>query len=537
MRDSPATAEIVPGAGKTGHDGQPGLLDRWWFVVLLALAAAIPLAIPAVQPLTDLSGHVGRYAVQLDGGASPVLRQWYTFEWGLLPNLGVDLLVQVLAPLIGLELAVRIIVAAIAALHVAGVILLARVAHGRTPPTVLFAVPLVYSFPLLYGFVNFALGIALAWLALALWLKLRREGRTRLRASAFVVLGFILWTCHLVGWAVFCAVAFADAVAQEHQRGKPWWQTPIRAGLALLPLLVGPAIGFAFAAAGQPDVLLRYDKFAQKPMWLMMAFRDRWLLWDMGSAALLMILAVWFWRSRRFERHRGLALGALLMFGIYVVMPNMLLDSQFADMRLVPVVLTLFLIAARPAPDCSRRFVLWLTIAGLAFTGARLGSNAASMVALDGQFRRTLSVLPLVPEGTNLLTFPVLRCGEAPWPLDRRNHLSGYALARRGAFDNIQYEMPSGQLLRIHNEAAEPFDRAGLRAIFDRPCGTYKGLGEILQEVPSGIEYVWIIGMPPRARYPGWSEVGSAGDSSVLRRTPGDGSLRQTTEPRNQPQG
>ena len=196
-----------------------------------------------------------------------------------------------------------------------------------------------------------------------------------------------------------------------------------------------------------------------------------------------------------------------------MAMPNMLLDSAFADMRLVPIVLTLFLIAARPAAGSSRRFVLWLTIAGLAFAGARLAGTTASMVALDGQFLQTLSVLPHVPEGTNLLTFPVLRCGESPWPLDRRNHLSGYALARRHAFDNIQWELPSGQLLRIHNQAAKPFDRAGLRAIFDRPCGTYEDLGSILQAVPSGIEYVWIIGMPPGARYPGWSTVGSAGDS------------------------
>lgn len=530
MRDSPDTAEIVRGpvgaAGAVGLPGgppaaQPSLLDRWWFVVVLALVAAIPLAIPVVPPLTDLAGHVGRYAVQLDGGASPVLRQWYTFEWGVLPNLGVDLLVQALAPLIGLDPAVRLIVAAIVALHVAGIVLLARVAHGRTPPTVLFAVPLAYGFPLLYGFVNFALGIALACLALALWLKLGSSGRTRSRAAVFVVLGLVLWMCHLVGWAVFCVVAFADAVVREHERGTAWWRVPVRAGLALLPLLVGPAIGFAFATGGEPDVLFRYDRAWQKPMWLMMVFRDRWLLWDMGSAVLLVVLALWFWRSRRFERHRGLALGALLMLGIYAAMPNMLLDSAFADMRLVPIVLTLLLVAARPAAGASRGFVLWLTIAGLAFAGARLGSTTVSMIALDRQFQRTLSVLPHVPEGTNLLTFPVLRCGESPWPLDRRNHLSGYALSRRHAFDNIQWQLPSGQLLRIHNEAAKPFDRAGLRTIFDRPCGTYKDLGSILSEVSPEIEYVWIIGMPPAARYPGWGEVASAGDSSVLRRTTG----------------
>jgi hypothetical protein len=494
------------------------LLDRWPFVLLLAIAAALPLALPVVPPLIDLGGHVGRYAVQLDGGASPVLAQWYTFEWGLLPNLGVDLLVQAIAPVIGLEPAVRLIVAAIAALHVTGVVLTARVAHGRTPPTVLFAVPLVYSLPLFYGFVNFALGIALACLALALWLKLGLSRRTTLRALLFVPLGFVLWTCHLVGWAVFCVVAAATCLAEEYDSGKPWWQAILRAGLAMLPLLVGPAIGFAFATGGQPDVLLQYDRWAQKPSWLLMVFRDRWSAWDRGSAALLIGLAFWFWAAPQFVRHRGLALGALLMFGIFLAMPNMLLDSEFADMRLAPIVLTLFLVAVRPAPDSSRAFVLWLTIAGLAFAGARFGGNMASALIVDRQFRQSLSLLDSVPEGTNLLTFKVKRCGEDSWAMERRNHISGYALARRHAFDNIQWELPSGQLLRIHNQAAKPFDRAPERGVYDRLCGNYTHLESVLHEISPEIEYLWIFGMPPQPRHPGWSVVASAGDSYILRR-------------------
>lgn len=512
----------VPAAPAEPTGMLTALLDRWPFIVLLALVAAVPLAIPAVPPLIDVGSHLGRYAVQLDAGASPVLRQWYTFEWGLLPNLGVDLLVQVLAPVLGLEPAVRVIIAGIAALHVAGVVLLARVAHGRTPPTVLFAVPLAYGFPLHYGFVNFALGIALACLALALWLKLGMSRRTRVRALVFVLLGFALWTCHLVGWAVFCVVAFADEVAGEHERGKPWWLAVLRAGIALLPLMVGPAIGFAFAAGGAPEQLLSYDRASRKLSWLMSVMRDRWMLWDMGSAALLVVLAFWFWRSPRFVRHRGLALGALLMLGIYVVMPSTLLGSAFADMRLVPIALTLFLIAARPAPGSSQAFVRWLTIAGLVFVGARLAGNTVSMVLHDRQFRESLSVLRDVPEGTNLLTFKVKRCGENDWSLDRRAHLSGYALARRHAFDNIQWELPSGQLLRIHNDAAKPFDRAPELRIFDRPCPPFWSVSDIFREVPAGIDYVWIIGMPRGARFTEWNVVGAAGDSVILRRVPGE---------------
>jgi hypothetical protein len=58
--------------------------------------------------------------------------------------------------------------------------------HGKVPPTSLFALPLAYAFPFQFGFVNFTLGVALTFLAAALWLRLGTQGRTRLRAALFV---------------------------------------------------------------------------------------------------------------------------------------------------------------------------------------------------------------------------------------------------------------------------------------------------------------------------------------------------------------
>ena len=90
-----------------GHGGKPGSahadppaspVSELALIVLLSAVAAIPAMLTPVLPLIDLGGHVARYVVQLDAGRSPVLAHWYSFEWGLLPNLGVDLLVQLLAP-------------------------------------------------------------------------------------------------------------------------------------------------------------------------------------------------------------------------------------------------------------------------------------------------------------------------------------------------------------------------------------------------------------------------------------------------------
>ena len=107
-----------------------------WFVVAMAVAATIPLWWPDIPPLVDLPGHMGRYRVQLAINDHPHLAQWYDFRWQLIGNLGVDLLIEPLARLLGLELSVKLVVMAIPALIVAGLLWIAREVHGRIPASI-----------------------------------------------------------------------------------------------------------------------------------------------------------------------------------------------------------------------------------------------------------------------------------------------------------------------------------------------------------------------------------------------------------------
>ncbi|MBX9860836.1 MAG: hypothetical protein K2Y20_14800, partial [Sphingomonas sp.] len=126
----------------------------------MAAIAAIPLLWPTIPPLVDLPGHMSRYRVQLSADQAPWLLDWYDFKWSLIGNLGFDLLIIPLAPIFGLELSVKLLVIAIPVLTVTGLLWIAREVHGRVPATALFALPLAYSFPLHFGFVNFALSMA-----------------------------------------------------------------------------------------------------------------------------------------------------------------------------------------------------------------------------------------------------------------------------------------------------------------------------------------------------------------------------------------
>ena len=71
------------------------------WIVALALSA-LPFLLVSIPPLADAPGHLGQLAVQTATPGSP-LRHYFGFAWGLRLNLGTDLLVDALQPLLGLK--------------------------------------------------------------------------------------------------------------------------------------------------------------------------------------------------------------------------------------------------------------------------------------------------------------------------------------------------------------------------------------------------------------------------------------------------
>src|SRR5690349_11052629 len=178
----------------------------WWesrlCLVLVVLATMVPLIYPPIPPLVDLFGHMGRYRVELDLAHSPWLQAYYDYHWAAIGNLGVDILVIPLGKLLGLEWAVKAIVMAIPPLTAAGFLWVSREVHGRIVPSVFFALPFIYGYPFLFGFVNFTLSVALAFLAFGLWLRLGRLERTALRTWLFGPIAMAVFFCHTYGWEI-----------------------------------------------------------------------------------------------------------------------------------------------------------------------------------------------------------------------------------------------------------------------------------------------------------------------------------------------
>jgi hypothetical protein len=469
-----------------------------WFVAALILLSAVPLLYPPIPPLVDLFGHLGRYRVQLDVGNSPWLQQYYDFRWAPIGNLGVDLLVIPMSQLFGLELGVKLIVLAIPPLMTAGFLWVAREVHHRLPPTVLFALPFAYSYPFMFGFVNYALSMALALLAFGLWLRLARLGKIALRAALFVPISFVVFFAHTFGWGMLGLLAFSAEAVRQHDRGIGWLKSAVKAaGHALvmaLPLLVivhwrGDVTGPLGRGWFLPKIKLEA---------LASVLRDRWLAFDAASLALIVGVILYAIASKRLTLSRNLAFSALVLFAVFLVMPAMVFGSAYADMRLAPFMFAIAAVGVRFRAETDLKLARRLAIAGLAFLLVRTGATTASMaMAADDQSAK-LEALNHVPRGARVASITGHSCGLG-WALRRNAHLGAMVIVRREGFSNDQWIIEGTNLLTLRYRQPRFFAADPSQIVL--PTGCREGswwIDRALVAWPrDSFDYIWLIDPPP----------------------------------------
>lgn len=422
--------------------------DGWWNrrIVLWAavLLSALPLAWPAVPPLYDLPDHLGRYHVMLDYGRSALLPRHWRFEWALVPNLGVDLIVMALAPLMGVVAATKLVVLAIPPLTVAGFFALSRAATGRVSPAIGFALPLAYAGPFQLGFVNFCLSAALALLAVAGWIALGRRETGWRRTLLFAPVAFLLWLAHSSGWGMFGVLALA---AEWHRLRVG--DTRAVSALFGAALRVGP-LGFPLVlmlAGGTADGIGAEWQVIGKILWLLTLLRDRWQLYDMLSTAVILTAIYAGWRMAALRFNPLLSALALALLAIFLALPWAMVGGAYVDMRMLPFALAVLLLAIVPRTSDKAAGVGTLAMLGALFFVQRITATTVSFALVASAQTQAVSVLPSLPRGASVLTLVNERC-IIEWNPNRFGHLGGMAIATRDAFTNSAWSLAGQQLVR-----------------------------------------------------------------------------------------
>lgn len=481
-----------------GHGARP-----WWespaVLVAVVVLSAVPLLYPQIPPLVDLFGHMGRYRVQLDIDTSPWLREYYGFHWAAIGNLGVDLLVMPLGRLIGLEPAVKLIVLLIPPMTVTGFMWVAREVHGRIPPTAFFALPFVFGHPFLFGFVNFALSIALAFLAFGLWLELARRGKLRLRAILFVPISVIVFFTHTYGWGVLGLLCFSAEAVRQHDKGIGWFRSGLNAAAHASVMALPVVIMIAWRSETHGGMTGDWFNWKAKLQWLLMALRDRWKPWDIASVVIALLVIVEARRQRSLTFSRNLAFSALVLLAGFILLPRIIFGSAYADMRLIPYVIAVGILAIRFRDEMDWREGQLLAILGLSFYLLRIATTTVSLAIASDEQQAKLGALDHVPMGARVVTLVGEPCGFG-WVLPRNSHLGAMVLVRRQGFSNDQWVMEGLNLLNLRYAAAGRFAADPSQRARPNGCGVAElwPIDRSLKAIPrQAFDYVWLIDPPP----------------------------------------
>lgn len=469
----------------------------WVVPVLCAMAALglLPFAVAAIPPMADWAGHVGRYHVMLAGGDGGPLDRFYRFEWHLVGNLGVDLLVRGLGPWLGVERAAWAVTAAIPLLTFAGIAVVARAAQGRVGPQAVLAGCFVFGNALLFGFVNFCLAFALALFAFAGWIAVR-ERPLALHLALLLPLAFLTWLAHAMGWGVLVLLVLGF-------EGERLWRRRARIGAALGDAvlrglaLAPPLVLTLLWRSGGAGPLFEYKAglLQRKLMAWVVVLRGGSPVLDIGTVVVLAGIVGALALAGRWRVDWRVGAGAVLLAAACAVMPTTLFDSWGADERLAPVALIVGLLALRWQGTAAGATRLAL-VAALLF-GARIAALAVDWRASDAQYRSNLVALDRVPRGSRVQALVLTNGCHAGWRQSAYPHLADLAIVRRDAFVNAEWPMTGAPLLRVTYPVADAlrYDPSQMVDAFDcagRP--TTDAIRARLALIGQGrFDYVWML--------------------------------------------
>lgn len=462
---------------------------------LLVVLTTLPVLFLPTPPLIDVLGHMGRYALQTELPREPYLQQFYSFDWHVIGNLGADLLVEAMHPLLGVIGATRLAVVLVPLLTSAGILTLSRHVYGRITPFTVLALTLVYALPFTWGFLNFALSMAAALLAFALWLRM---GPVGLRALVFMLVSLGVWLCHTFGWAFLGILCTADSLANGWTARLALRRIPLailRHGWPLLTPLA-PMLLWRSTAAGAG--IEGWFDWHQKFTWLISTQRLGWEWADILCATTLLIAIAAGVIVRQIATDRRLALAAGISLAAFLLLPKQIFGSVFADMRLAPYVV---LVALLSLDDHRLRGRLRSTLMLLAvmFLIGRLALTGFVYHQREQSLDRHLVALSTITEHARVATLVEIPCQDE-WALPWFSHIGSTAIVQRRAFANDQWANASMNPLQVHFPAAGAYATDDRQLFFPDRCGMSPRLAQAMRAMPvRAFTHVWIVGVAPTA--------------------------------------
>jgi len=222
--------------GTIGNTSSDRRIFLYSFLFVL-LAITVPILLVEVPPLGDYPNHLGRIFILNDILRDPVPNKYFELSLHPVPNLAFDLFMLPVSQIISPYIAGRLFLALSLVITVAGVCLLHHALFGVRSFWPLVSAILAYNGIFLAGLVNYSLGVGLALVFGAVWIRISSWPRAP-RILYGLLLATILYFVHVLAVGLYALlVAVLELwrlVANRHRRPLQLLVDLIIAGLPFL---------------------------------------------------------------------------------------------------------------------------------------------------------------------------------------------------------------------------------------------------------------------------------------------------------------
>lgn len=373
--------------------------ERAFLGLWLGVAAVlcVPIWLPSLPPLSDLFNHLARIHILAHLDDNRFYAAYYGADWGVMPNLALDLFGVPLLAALDLGTVARLFLTLTVLLWHAGCACLGRALYGRFPRRALVCGFFVYNQQLLHGYVNFAFGMGLALLALALWLRWR-ERLASWRLAPLTALGAAVFLAHLSAFATL-ALTMTAMTAVRLVEKRRITRDMLLAAAPLLPGTIAFFYGFlARTGGGHPVAYPPVLYNLRDSVTVLVGYSPT--MDAISLAAALALVAIALWLRTGLHVQREVMAAAVTLAVAYWVCPSDVASGIEVNVRFALGASTLLTLAVNVTPPARAAAALLAAALGL-FT-ARTAVTAAAWIELDRELQGHLAAFATIEEGAAL---------------------------------------------------------------------------------------------------------------------------------------
>lgn len=367
-------------------------------LALGTLLVLVPLWLVQFPAMIDYPVHLARQWILATWAESSALQANYRIDWGLKPNLAMDLLTPWLATVMPLPTAAKVFTAMAMLAPVLGAGVLAAVLRGHAPLAMLLALCGVYNLALSGGFLNFLFGTGLALMAFAMWF--RGAGQT---AWQQILLGclacLVLFFAHLFALLVYLVVVSAFELETAYRQR----QRAARCLLAILSLAIVTGLLWWLKPDGPPHGNFFYGTLVSRVRAVFSPVQGLFPITDLVLLLLSLVGAFLIYQCRhRLSLHPSLRWPVVALAGVACLIPQAVGGGAVLAIRL-PIAIAFVLIAGLTVAGLSARAERVLVLIVLLFLSLRSVDVAWHWQAQDQRYQEFWQASALMAPGARVL--------------------------------------------------------------------------------------------------------------------------------------